>query len=289
MLQQSRTDEALRNAESFASNELGGIRGAPGNSGIAGDGPIRQAAMEAVANAKNEARQISVALTTAQGRLDALRQQSVSINAAEKQQSEKELPVFEDALSREQSKVQVLRADLDRLTTGRDNTIRTAVEKAPNHIPAETGLLSKLVVLEHIAQADPKIAAVIILIDLTSFGFELAAVLAKVTSFVPTEYAARIARDSYMRIVRLVDGMVTELDHRPGEEESEVEVSAAPSQQPTPSRDMGSKANFDPFGNSGDPFSLSVKRPRGRPPKATSGEPPASPLPFGNGFSPDGS
>jgi hypothetical protein len=81
-----------------------------------------------------------------------------------------------------------------------------------------------------------------LLIDLTSFGFELAAVLAKVTSYVPTTYAALLARDAYMQVVHIVDEMMVQLNHGSGE--------------------------TDLFGNSVDPLSP-PKRPRGRPRKTT--------------------
>ena len=42
--------------------------------------------------------------------------------------------------------------------------------------------LARIAELEHIADRDTKIALVIVLIDIISFGFELAAVLAKVTA-----------------------------------------------------------------------------------------------------------
>ena len=287
MLQKNAANEAFRRSQAFASDELAGIRGTQDNSGIPGDGPRRRAATEAVANAQRDLEQTSAALETAQSRLDAMRQRSVSSNEAAKQQSQKELPGFESALSREESKVQALREDVDRLTSNRDDAIRAAVEDAPNHIPAANGLLSQIQALERLAQGDSKIAAVIILIDLTTFGFELAAVLAKVTCYVPTTYSALLARDSYMRVVRLVDGMITELN---GES-----MEAMPGPQNSPATAPPAKSNTDtklptgsdPFGNSPDPFSSSVKRPRGRPPKPTSGERPENPLPFGNGLAPD--
>jgi hypothetical protein len=53
-------------------------------------------------------------------------------------------------------------------------------------------------------------------IDFVSFGFELAAVLAKMMSYVPTTYAALLARDAYMSDVRIVDGMMKVLDGNTG-------------------------------------------------------------------------
>jgi hypothetical protein len=90
------------------------------------------------------------------------------------------------------------------------------------------GFLAQLKVLEQMAQQDHKILAILLLVDFVSFGFELAAVLAKITSFVPSTYAMHLARDAYMDAVKIVDDMVAELDKRnkpptgtePGGEES---------------------------------------------------------------------
>jgi hypothetical protein len=46
LAQKTKTDDAVRASELFASNELSGIKGAPGNSGQIGDGPRRRAALD---------------------------------------------------------------------------------------------------------------------------------------------------------------------------------------------------------------------------------------------------
>jgi hypothetical protein len=118
----------------------------------------------------------------------------------------------------------------DRLTdlaNGRNDAIRKAVESSPNYVPHNTGFLAQIIALEQIANEDGKVASVILLFDLVSVGFELAAVLAKVMAYCPTTYAAIVARDVYMRAVRIVDEMMAELNGGP-----KAEAEAVPLENP---------------------------------------------------------
>jgi hypothetical protein len=288
--EKAKADEAVQHAETFASDELGGIRGSQENSGVPGDGPRRRAAMEALDNARSDAAKVSAALDAARARIDVLHQQSAASDQTSAQRSETELPRFDAALATEEGKVRTLRDDLDRRTEHREEAIRAAVEAAPNYIPPANGVLSQIKALEHLAKDDPKIAVTIILVDVVSFGFELAAVLAKVTSYVPTLYTALLARNAYMRVVRLVDGMMAELNRGPGAEEAKRDPSSqagrhANPRQDDPADDSGSNHGSDPFENLGDPSSPGTKRPRGRPPKSPFNGKPGRPLPFDGGFS----
>jgi hypothetical protein len=209
--EQSKADQAVQAAETFAANEFGGIRGAPGNSGQPGYGLRYRAAQERVKSAKTHADQIAKALSDAQARLDTMRNQNASSSDAMKQRARDQLPAFEESLKAENATLARLKDDLARLTEGREKAIRQAVDVAPNHVSRETGFLAQIVALEQIAHGDTKITLLILLIDIVSFGFELAAVLAKITSYVPTTYAALLARDAYMVAVRLADEMAGEL------------------------------------------------------------------------------
>jgi hypothetical protein len=111
---------------------------------------------------------------------------------------------------------------------GGEQAIGRAIENAPDHVAADNGFLAGISELERIAERDTKIALIILLIDIISFGFELAAVLAKVTSYVPTTYAALLARDAYLRSARIVDEMMTQL------KQSEILPRAAPFPAPDP-------------------------------------------------------
>jgi hypothetical protein len=148
-------------------------------------------------------------------------------------------------------------------------------------------MLSQIVALDHIAQENPKVAAMIILIDIVSFGLELSAVLAKITSFCPTTYAALVARDSYMGVVRIVAGMMAELDRGSGDAspDSRVPETNAPNAPPSPAEDAPIRPH--PFQVRRDDINASPRRPRGRPPKNAQGNQDGGQFPFGSGPAPD--
>lgn len=118
---------------------------------------------------------------------------------------------FEQTFDAENAELSRLKDELAKLTRGGEQAIGRAIENAPDHVAADNGFLAGISELERIAERDTKIALIILLIDIISFGFELAAVLAKVTSYVPTTYAALLARDAYLRSARIVDEMMTQL------------------------------------------------------------------------------
>jgi hypothetical protein len=212
LAQKADADAAVLKAQAFEASELGGIKQSVDNSGHAGDGPRHKAALQEVENAKAHARQITDALDAARGRLDGLRKTFSSANEAVKQRAQNRLPAYESDLADENAKLAALKERLAGLTNGRNDAIRKAVESAPNYVPHNTGFLAQIIALEQIANEDGKVASVILLFDLVSVGFELAAVLAKVMAYCPTTYAAIVARDVYMRAVRMVDEMMAELN-----------------------------------------------------------------------------
>ena len=57
-----------------------------------------------------------------------------------------------------------------------------------------------------------------------SFGLELAAVLAKITSFIPTTYAALLARNAFILVVDIVDEMERRINGTSSETEVENEI-----------------------------------------------------------------
>lgn len=271
----AKADEEVQAAETFATNELGGIKGAEGNSGHPGDGLRHKAAMERVKNARDHAQTAASALEAARARLDALRKQLASASEAVKQNAHEQLPTYEDAHAAENAKLTSLKDELARLTKGRNEAIRDALENAPDHVPLDNGFLAQITALEHIAQRDGKIAAVILLIDLTSFGFELASVLAKVLTYVPTTYAALLARDVYMGVARIVDEMAGELERQSGQAKASGILFGNKPDHPEPANDNavnGATVRSPAFGGptSGGPDELPPqppKRPRGRPRK----------------------
>ena len=273
LAQKSAADQAVVHTEMFASDEIGGIIGAPGNSGVPGSGPRRHAALEAVSNAKDQDQQLIAELDTAQSRLGTLRSHSLTGSAATEQQSKTELPTFEPVLTAEETKLASMKNALAAQEANRDSAISAAVKAAPNYVPYDNGLLTQLTVLDQISHENRKITAVIILVDVTSFGFELAAVLAKVTSYVPTTYAALLARAAYMDVVRLVDEMMEELNAPTNKKNpefrfvpsgsSEDEARQGRSQRGAAHESTGD----DPFSGIDWPAAAKPKRGRGRPRK----------------------
>jgi hypothetical protein len=259
MTQKAAADAEVNAAENFASDELAGIRGNPRNSGQAGNGPRRRAAMERLTNAKNHVQQIEKALDAARTRLDNLRRRSKN---TVQPRTEDQLPGFQEALASESSKLADAKSELARLTSGRADAIRRHIDNAPDHVIPDDGFLAQIRALEQIAEADTKIMMVIFLIDFTSFGFELASVLAKVTSFVPTTYAALLARDAYLSSVRIADTIHSELSDLDSDGPPEPEIFPPETPGPPPG---GPIFPSDPFGSVG----LAQKRPRGRPRKTT--------------------
>jgi hypothetical protein len=269
--QKAKGDEDVRTAETYAANEFGGIKGAPGNSGRPGYGLRYAAAMEQVKNAKAHAGDIANQLNAARTRLNALRQQHPAGNETVKRSSE-QLPAFAEALNAENAKLTDLKGQLTALTANRASAIRKAVENAPDYVHADDGFLARLRVLQHLGQEDSMTKAWILLIDAVSFGFELAAVLAKVTSYVPTTYAALLARDAYMHAVRIVDAMNVELRAVDSQEHNQPETS--PREKPRDDGDGVASSTSAPAG-SNDPAAQPPKRGRGRPRK----HPPRDPGP----------
>ncbi len=259
----SKAEQDVKSAETFATNELGGIKGANSNSGQAGRGPRYRAAMDQLASAQSRAQKVARDLNAARERLDNVRANTPA-NDTTRQRSHDQLVELEQTLAAEKAQLATLKDDLAKLTAGREAAIRRSVEEAPGHVALETGFLQQLIVLGQIADDSRRIAAVILLIDLVSFGFELAAVLAKVTSYVPTTYAILLARDAYMRAVRTVDGMVAELKTR----ETEFSPDIIPPGHPL---DIGETIDVTPApaADAGtiNPEPQPAKRKRGRPRK----------------------
>ena len=263
--EKTKADDAVVAAQNFATMELGGVKVAPGNSGIAGNGPRYKAATEAVENAKRHAQDVATTLDAARARLDTLHKELASSSVSEQQRSHTELPGYEATLASEEAKLANLKEQLDGLLKGRPDAIRKGVESAPDYVPLNNGFLAQLIALEHIADEDHKIATVILLIDVVSFGLELAAVLAKVSSYVPMKYSALLAANSYAAVVHIVDELMAELNKEPATE-NDITFPPPPPPANDNERNGGSSSGSDPFSDLDNP-PQPPKRKRGRPRK----------------------
>lgn len=102
------------------------------------------------------------------------------------------------------------RQDLDRLAVaeieqrtmvdGWTAAVRAAVAADPAYAAPDDGLLARLRALKALT-ADPWVGAVVFLLEMFFAGIELAAVFAKLLSFVSTTYATRLAREDQLRQV----------------------------------------------------------------------------------------
>lgn len=264
LTRQAKAEEDLRNAEVFAANEAGGIKALADNSGQVGEGPRYRAALEQAAGAKRRLQDATDALTNARTRLDAIVPRTATVPKDAKSGASEQRKLLEASLTAEDAKLKTMRDEFATLKGNREAAISKAVERAPNHVARDDGLLAHITVLERMAREDTTIAVVIALIHLTSFGLELAAVLAKITSYVPTSYATRIACDAYLRAVRIAEELTAELNEGPSPDN--------PDPRPTPpfrgpandNKPTSAYPAVDPFGNFNDP---TTKRPRGRPRK----------------------
>ena len=255
--QKAQADEDVRAAENSVSNELGGLKGA-----AAGRGPRYRAAVEQLTNARARTQEFTKQLNVAQDRLDALRKKTPPPDDTSRQRLREQRITFEKALDAEKAELLRLNDKVANLTRGRESAIRRAIEDAPNHVSAENGFLAQLSELERIAQKDSIIAVVIIGIDVVSFGLELLAVLSKLTTYVPTTYAALLAKEAYLQAVRTAEDIAAEvkrIDNPPG--------IVPPDTPPDDNEGSGAASRPDPFANSSDPLSQPAKRPRGRPRK----------------------
>ena len=267
--EKAKADQKLQNSQAFAANEYGGIRGDTGNSGRPGRGLRYRAAMELVENDRAHVNEVNRHVDAVRARIDSIRERAPEANQAALAHSREQLPGFENELKEENAKRAALKKELDDLIAKRESGIRMAIESAPDHVPFNGGFLARIMVLEHISAEDSKIFLIIALLDVCSFGFELAGVLSKVTAYVPTKYSMIIARDSYMQAVRMADEMMTEL------KTFGIQNHEAPGVQPSddPFAPGGSAPASAAPGNANGASPQPVKRGRGRPRKNPLPEP----------------
>jgi hypothetical protein len=268
--------EAAIAAETFASMEKGGVTVDGRSSGVAGIGPRYKAALETVDTAKRHAQETSSFLDDARARLEKMRKESASAASTQQERSHSELPTYEKSLTTEEGKLAKLKDQLSALVKDRPDNIRRGVEAAADYVPLNRGFLAQLVALDEIATENRKIGMVILLIDIVSFGLELAAVLAKVSSYVPMKYSALLAANSYAAAVRIADELVAKLANNA---KTEVPSSSAPPVPPANDNDNESESNGEANDTSDEPDTLTdqdesppalPKRGRGRPRKPRS-------------------
>ncbi len=195
------TSRALQKEQDFAANEKGGLRVAPGNSGLGGPGRVYKAALERIANLQRTLDRLDRDLSIAESKLSDLRTSKSGVAGQRKDAATARLG---DAATGRQdlaARLAAAEAALAELTASRQRVLRNAIESDPNYKSRDTGFLASWKALLKLA-SDPWVALVIFLIDAAAFFLELSAVISKTTTFVPATYATLIAQDDLLRAHR---------------------------------------------------------------------------------------
>jgi hypothetical protein len=248
-------ERELKAAQKFASDELAGVVGAKGNSGIKGSGPVRQAAEERVQNAEANLKAITQELAKADARLSQLGA-SVSDEAARKRGSaEVRLGELTAIKKERQDRLVVVEGELKRFTKNREAIMRAALEADPSYKKKEEGFLANWQGLRRLS-ADPYVLFVVLLFDLGLFGIELAAVLAKIATFVPATYATVIAHEDFLRAYKTAHELAREIEAlQKGRDKPEGDGDREPTdpepEPPKPAGPAGNAASNEVFSTNG--------------------------------------
>ena len=110
-----------------------------------------------------------------------------------------------------QDRLAMVEGELKRFTENREAIIRSAFEADPSYQKKEEGFLANWQGLRRLT-ADPYVLFVVLLFDLGLFGIELAAVLAKIATFVPATYATIIAHGDFLRAYKTAHELAREIE-----------------------------------------------------------------------------
>jgi hypothetical protein len=179
-------ERELTAAEKHAADELGGAR-LPGTSGIRGYGPLRRAADEKVASTRRRLASAVKDIEAAEKQVETLREALKEVSGSKRLAAEAKLA--EIALQRKEKEQRLahVETDLRKREQNRERVVRAAFENDPAYRGQEEGFLARLEALERISQQF-HVKLVVILFHIGLFGIELAAVLAKVATFIPASY-----------------------------------------------------------------------------------------------------
>lgn len=205
-------ERALTEAEAFAANELGGIRGAPGNSGIPGSGPVRRAAEERLQAARRASENAGRELTAAQARLRELQELSAASARRRADTAAQKLADVTRDRPIAQTRLTALEEEYRTMSARREQAIQAALEADPAYLPKDDGLLARVRVLKQMMN-DPWVFTIVVLFDLAFFALELAAVLSKITTFVPASYSVELAYEDYLRAYSYAQALADEINN----------------------------------------------------------------------------
>jgi hypothetical protein len=255
-------DRELVRARNFTNNERVGLPGEPGNSNEVGEGPRWKAGLERIAIAEGHAQKAAEALAAAQERLRQLQDSIAAETRARVKTVETRLAEVARGKQAEQARLAGLEEAYRRLTEDRERIIWESVQRDPAFVPKDEGLLARMRVLKKLSD-DPTIFTVIILFELAFFGIELAAVLCKITTFVPAMYSVMLAKEDYLRAITAAHDLAQEISRARGGQEPAPDAPA-----PEPVEPSGGPPSGAPAGASAPPApgdDATSPGPRGRP------------------------
>jgi hypothetical protein len=178
-------------AEKQAADELGGAR-LPGTSGIPGYGPLRRAADEKVTSARRKLAGAVKDIEAAEKQVETLRESLKEVTGSKRLAAETKLAEIAVQRKEKEQRLAHVETDLRKREQTRERMVRTAFENDPAYRGKEEGFLARLEGLERISQQF-HVKLVVILFHLGLFGIELAAVLAKIATFIPASYTRVLA------------------------------------------------------------------------------------------------
>lgn len=223
-------------AEKLAADELGGAR-VSGTSGIAGYGPLRRAADEKIASARHKLQNVERDIEEAQKQIETLRVALKEVSGSKRTAAESKLAEIGIQRKEREGRLAVVEAELHKREQDRDRVVRTAFENDPAYRAKEEGFLARLQGLERISKQF-HVKFVVILFHIGLFGIELAAVLAKIATFIPTTYTTVLAWNDVVVPMRWVIRLKEEVERlHKGERDNPLEAEpVAPSQPDPPTR-----------------------------------------------------
>lgn len=181
----------LTAAEKHAADELGGAR-LPGTSGIPGYGPLRRAADEKIASARRKLQGVISDIEEAQKHIGTLRLSLKDVTGSKRLAAEAKLAEIAIQRKEKEERLAIVEAEFKKREQDRDRVIRTAFENDPAYHAKENGFLARLEGLERIS-AQFHVKFVVVIFHIGLFGIELAAVLAKIATFIPASYTTILA------------------------------------------------------------------------------------------------
>lgn len=205
-------ERELSEAQKFAADELAGVKGSNGNSGKAGEGPVRRAARERVANAQAKLAAAERELTSVEAKVAKARAKASEGSGERREAASNKMAgstTIREKLEKRLGEIETALADQ---RSKREQHIRESVEADPSFVGLGNGFLARYQALQRIAKEDQSVVPVILLLDFVLFSIDLAAVLAKLATFIPSTYATLLAAEDLRRAYRTAQGLADDIE-----------------------------------------------------------------------------